>query len=72
MKAEIEFSVDRSGNPIIKIKHLDRNKSLDQILLGAFIERAQMNGIVLVPTGGFLEINSDNSFEDYIIEIKKP
>jgi hypothetical protein len=72
MKAEFDLNVStKTGGPIITFKHHDKDSSLEQQILKVFIDGAIKNGIELVPTNGFLEVGTNNSFEQYEIRIKK-
>lgn len=70
MKAEIELSVDRFGKPCIKLIHHERNNSLDQKLLGAFIKIALTNGCEITEVNGSLNVGTDHSIVNYEIRIK--
>jgi len=72
MKAEIELTINDIGEPILKIRHHDRSKELEQKLLGIFLHRAsgKMEGLELVRTNGHLEAGTDKSWENYEIRLK--
>jgi hypothetical protein len=72
MKAEIELTINESGEPIIQIRHHDRSDALEQKLLGVFLNRAsgKMEGLELARTNGCLEAGTDNSFNNYEIRLK--
>jgi hypothetical protein len=74
MKAEIELTINDSGEPIIKIRHHDKSNALEQKLLGVFLSRAsgKMEGIELVQTNGHLAVGSTppESWENYEIRLK--
>lgn len=72
MKAEFYFSVNDKGEPVIGFKHHDRDNSLEQKLLGIFVKKALANGIKIGSPGGMLEAGTNNSWEEYKIEIKTP
>ena len=64
---KIQLSIDRLGNPILEIQHLDKSQNLDQKLLGVFIERAMQNGIVIENTNALL--SDTESYVNYIIKV---
>jgi hypothetical protein len=67
MKAEIELSIDTKGNPVISVKHMDRDSSLEQKLLGILIKNALSIGLKIVHDMGYLISNGD-SWERYKIK----
>ncbi len=71
MKAEFELTVDdKTGVPLIKIRHHDKSNALEQKLLKLFLESAQENGIRIRKVSGYLEMGTNNSWEVYHIETK--
>jgi hypothetical protein len=71
MKAEFELNLDKDGRPCIRIKHHDKNNSLDQQALKIFIISAIEKGIKLVPVNGCLNTSNGESWENYEIQIKQ-
>ena len=70
MKAEFELTVDeKTGEPFIKFSHHDRDKNIEQLLLGVFVGEAKTKGLILKNTGGHLECGTSNSQENYEIRI---
>lgn len=68
---KIELTIDKEGDPVFKLRHLDRCSTLEEKLLGIFLERAMKNGIVINSIGGMVEAGTDNSHEDYKISALK-
>lgn len=69
MKVEFELNLDSNGKPCIRFRHHDRNNSLEQKALKLFIEGAKEKGINLRNISGFLESGTNNSWENYEIQI---
>lgn len=67
MKVELELNVDGKGNPIIKIRHHDKNNSMEQNLLKLFIHNANCARMSFKKTTGYLETGTNNSWENYEI-----
>lgn len=69
MKAEIELSINpNNGEPIIKIKHFDKDSSDEQVLLGIFLEKATTRGMELWE---IREIGSKEVKREFEIRIKE-
>jgi hypothetical protein len=71
MKAEFELNLDSNGQPCIKFRHHDKDNSLDQRLLNAFLIVVKEKGCMLKNTGGYLKSGTNESWENYEIQIKK-
>lgn len=71
METKFILNVDKNGRPCIKFKHYDRSNTLEQKILDIFIKAVKKHGCVLVNPGGFLEAGTDNSYENYEIQIAK-
>lgn len=70
MKAEIELNVDlKTGQPKIKFRHHDKDNSMEQRMLGIFVEQANKKGLKLINPSGHLEVGTSNSWENYEIII---
>ena len=69
MKAEIELNIDRRGIPCIKIKHYDKDNSVEQNLIKIFIQGASSAGLVVRNPSGYLETGASNSYEIYELQI---
>lgn len=67
MKAEFELTL-KGGTPVIKVRHHDKNSSLDQLALKLFIEMAKNHSLKITPVSGYLNSDKNESYEDYIIE----
>jgi len=71
MKAEFELTVDEeTGEPKIVFLYHDRDKSIEQKLLGVFVRQVKENGIILENPSGYLEAGTSNSYERYEIKIR--
>lgn len=72
MKAEFELVIDeKTKEPKIKFRHHDKDTSLDQTAIKAFVELAKERGILLVnPDGGIITGYHGDSWENYEIKIK--
>lgn len=71
MKVEFHLNLDKDGNPCICFKHYDRHDSLEQKLLGVFLEAVKEKGCVLKNPSGYLKSGTSDSREDYQIQISK-
>lgn len=72
---QIELTVDsNTGIPKIKILHLDKDSSIEQIMLGRFCKIAMENGISVINTGGGCGIENYKrySYENYEIVLNNP
>lgn len=69
----LQLTIDaKTGDPIIKFRHMDRSEDLEHLLLKRFIELSKENGIQLYPTRGETVAGTDKSYLDYEISpIKK-
>ncbi len=66
----IELTIDEvTGNPLIKIRHLDKSGELNEKLLNVFLKRGLSAGILLKRKGGYLKCGTNDSHEDYEIVI---
>jgi hypothetical protein len=45
MKAEFELNIDQNGKPVIKFNHSDKDDSLEQKILGIFLQMCKQQGI---------------------------
>jgi hypothetical protein len=72
MKSELELNLDQNGRPCIKIRHHDKDISLEQKALWIFIDGVMKNGCVIEHVSGYIETGTDRSWENYEIQIKKP
>jgi len=70
MKTFFELNIDTDGCPCIKFRHYEKDNSLEQNLIKAFIYEAQTNGLYLRFSRGFMESGTDNSWSEYEITIK--
>lgn len=69
MKTEFELSLDSNGRPCVKFRHHGKDSSLEQKILKKFLDAVKENGCVLKSTGGYAEIGTSKSWEDYEIQI---
>ena len=67
---EFELNIDKDGRPMIKFRHHDKSNSLEQKILGIFIEAVKEKGMILINPSGSINTNG-NSHENYEIHIKK-
>lgn len=66
----IELTIDeKSGRPIITIRHYYKESSLKSKLLNVFLENAKTKGIRLQYQGGVASTESENCFENFEIQI---
>lgn len=71
MKVEFELTVNGDGDPIIKFRHHERIKCIEQDVLAVFVGKALKNGMRLSNPTGSLEVGTDNCWSEYHIEIDK-
>jgi hypothetical protein len=69
MRTEFELNVDSNGRPCIKFRHYDKDNSLEQKVLKVFLDAVKEKGCVLKSPSGYLEVGTDNSWENYEIQI---
>ena len=68
MNAELEIHVDSNGNPLIRFRHHDKDNSIQQKLLGNFINAVKERGCQLVNPKGHLDSSNGISWEEYEIK----
>ena len=70
MEMVIKLDIDSSGNPFIKVRHVDSDFSIDSKLLGVFIKNANESGLKIrkVSSGVSVELNGRTSHENYEIK----
>jgi hypothetical protein len=69
MKAEFELNLDCNNKPSIKIRHFDKENSLDQRLLKLFLDEVRKKGCLLKHINSYGDILKQESWEDYEIQI---
>jgi hypothetical protein len=68
-RLEIDLSVDqKTGEPIIKIRHHDKANDLEQLVLGIFVKGAKERGLKISNPSG-LGSTSGESHENYVISL---
>ena len=78
MKVELELNLDAFGEPCINIKHYHKSESLEQKLLGKFIDsfiKNESSGLILVSQHSKSgSVNDSDFFKSYRIVTgsKKP
>ncbi len=70
MAIQFELNIDNDGRPCIKFIHQDKDNSLDQRILGVFVNAVKEKGMCLVSPNGYTDSHGF-SFEKYEIQIKK-
>lgn len=70
MKTEFELNLDNDGRPCIRFKHHDKDNSLEQKTLKAFIDGVKKNGCILCSPSSYAEIGTGVSWTKYEIRIK--
>lgn len=70
-KVNLELAInEKTGDPIIKIRHHDKSNNLNQKVLKIFIDKAKCNGLEFRHTSGYIESGTTNSWENYEIRIR--
>lgn len=69
MNVDVELTVDKHLNPLLRIKHHDKNDSLEQKLLGLLLKGFKEDGIKISNPNGYLEMGTNNSWEAYELTI---
>ena len=69
MKLEMEFTISEDGRPTIRIKHHDKDGSIEQMAFKGFLKIGLENGIEIAGTNGLLSDNE--SWMMYELKPKK-
>ena len=70
MKVELELNIDSNGKPCVKFKHHDKDNSLDQKILGVFVDAVKEDGCELKSFGPCMETGTSVHFTTHEIRIK--